>query len=217
MRKLTTIIAAVAIVGASVAAAHAQCAFDGPAKAKGMKSSMVRAFAGCPSITFAGPNSSTGGGTPTCSPPYAHSQYLFDDAKGKCDFKTSAKKEEPCGDGSGSPCMNLKISAKCSGITRNDGITPISGLTDSGWSVSTISRATLNDNDNGDMTVINFPVQIGMPTPSAGKMSVKTDTNTILAGLGIAALPGCAQVEVVTLAIQDPSGNPFAVMGAGTR
>ena len=216
MRKLI-IIAAVAIVGASVVGAQAQCSFDGPAKAKGVKSSLVRAFAGCPSITFLGPNSSTGGGTPSCSPPFAHSSYLFDDKKGKCDFKTSAKKEEPCSDLSGSPCMNLSIQAKCSGITRNDGVTPISGITDTGWSVSTISRATLNDNDNGDMTIINFPVQIAFPTPSSGKLSVKTSTNEILAGLGIAALPGCAQVEIVTLAIQDPAGSPFAVQGAGTR
>ena len=216
MRKLT-IIAAVAIIGASAVGAHAQCEFDGPAKSKGMKSSMVRSYAGCPSITFAGPNSSTEGGTPTCAPPYAHSTYLFDDLKSGCDFKTSAKKEDPCSDGSGIACMNLGIQAKCSGILRSDGTTPISGVTDIGWSISTISRATMDDPGNGDMTVINFPVQISFPEPSSGKLSVKTGTNDILAGLGLAALPGCAQIEIVDLAVQDPSGQPFAVMGAGAR
>jgi hypothetical protein len=213
MRRLTISLAAIALVGTAVSA-HAQCAMDGPAKAKGMKASLIRSFAGCPSITFLAPNSSTGTGVPTCAPPYAHSTFLFDNKKGQCSFKTGAKLESPCKDGSGGDCMNLKIQAKCAGIVESDGVTPISG---SGWSVSTVSRATLDDPDNGDMTVIDFPVQIAFGIAKKGKISVKTDTNTLLNGLGLAALPPCAQVEVVSLAVQDPGGNPFAKLGAGTR
>lgn len=218
MRKLT-ILAAVAFVGASVASAHAQCAFDGAAKAKGIKTSLVRAFAGCPSITFAGPNSSTGGGTPTCAPPYAHSSYLFDDKSGSCDFKTTAKLEDPCSSNSVTrSCFNMSLSSKCKGILRNDGTSPINGIgADAGWALSTVTRATLNDEDTGDMTVINFPVNIAMSIPSNGSMSVKTDVNTILFDLGLPSLPACAQIEIVSLSLQDPDGNPFAVIGAGTR
>ena len=103
MRKLTISLAAVALVGFAAASAQAQCDFNGPGKAKGIKSSLIRSFAGCPSITFAGPNSQTGGGTPTCAPPYAHSPHFFDEVKGKCDFQAKAKKEDPCSDGSGVP------------------------------------------------------------------------------------------------------------------
>jgi len=217
MRKLT-IFAAVALIGASAVGAHAQCAFDGPAKAKGMKTSLVRAYAGCPSITFAGPNSQTGGGTPTCAPPYATSQnYVFDDAKGSCDFKTKGKVEAPCEFNSVTrPCFNLSLQAKCKGITHPD-TSPIDGGDDAGWSLSTVSRATLDDEDNGDMTVINFPVNVAFDIPSNGGISVKTDTNHILDDLGLPSLVACTQVEVVSLSIQDPDGAPFAVMGAGTR
>jgi hypothetical protein len=213
MRKLTVTLAVIGLVG-SVASANAQCAFDGPAKAKGIKTSLIRSFAGCPSITFASPNSSTGGGVPTCAPPYAHSAFLFDNKAGSCNFNTSAKIEAPCSNGQPGNCMNLSIKTGCKGVLESDGVTPVSGP---GWSVSTVSRATLNDPDNGDMTVIDFPVQIPFPAASKGKFSRKTDTNELLDLLGLPALPECTQVEVVSLAVQDPGGNPFAKIGAGTR
>jgi hypothetical protein len=150
---------------------------------------------------------------PSCAPPYAHSEFQFDNKSGSCNFNTSAKVEDPCKDGSGVPCMNLSIKSGCKGVVDALNV-PTSA---SGWSISTVSRATLNDPDNGDMTVIDFPVQIPFPAASKGKLSVKTNTNTILNGLGLAALPACSQVEVVSLSIQDPGGNPFAKLGAGTR
>lgn len=217
MRKLI-ILAAVAFVGASAVGAHAQCNFDGSPKAKGIKTSLVRAYAGCPSITFSGPNSFTGGNTPGCSPPYAHSNYVFDQKSGSCLFKTKAKKEDPCSFNSVTrPCFNLSLQAKCKGILRDDGVTKINGLADAGWALSTVSRATLDDEDNGDMTIINFPVNIAMSIPANGSISVSGDTNHILSDLGIASLPACGQIEIVSLSLQDPNGNPFAVLGAGTR
>jgi hypothetical protein len=111
-------------------------------------------------------------------------------------------------------CMNLKLKAKCSGVLEPDNVTPTSTP---GWKLATVSRATLNDPDNGDMTVINFPVIISFPPPVKGKMSFSTDTNHVLNGLGLASLPSCTQVEVVSLTVQDPASNPFAKIGAGTR
>jgi hypothetical protein len=194
--------------------AHAQCAFDGPAKAKGMKTSLIRSFAGCPSITFASPNSSTGGGVPTCAPPYAHSSFLFHNKNGSCSFSTSAKLESPCSNSQPGDCMNLSIKASCKGVLESDGVTPVSG---SGWSISTVTRATLNDPDNDDMTVIDFPVQIPLSVAVNGSFNSKTNTHILLDNLGLPALPACTQVEVISLAVQDPDGNPFARIGAGTR
>jgi hypothetical protein len=110
--------------------------------------------------------------------------------------------------------MNLSIKTGCKGVVESDGVTPVSGP---GWALSTVSRATLNDSDNGDMTVIDFPVLIAFPAASKGKFKRKTNTNELLADLGLPALPACTQVEVVSLAVQDPGGNPFAKLGAGTR
>jgi len=217
MRKLTISLAAIALVGFTAAGASAQCDFNGPGKAKGIKSSLIRSFAGCPSVTFPGPNSQTGGGTPTCAPPYAHSGYLFDEVKGKCDFSAKAKLEDPCAFNGTGPCMNLSLKIGCSGVLRDDAITPVNGDDDAGWALSTVSRATLNDPDNGDMTVIDFPVNVPMSIPKSGKFSAKTDTNHILDLLGLPALPSCAQIEVLSLSVQDPGGNPFAVIGSGTH
>ncbi len=214
MRKLTVSLAAVCLVSFAAASAHAQCAFDGPAKAKGIKTSLIRSFAGCPSITFPIPNSQTGTGVPTCAPPYAHSSFLFANKGSGCSFQTSAKLESPCSFGSSGDCMNLKLKAKCSGIVQSDGTTPDDTP---GWKLATVSRATLNDPDNGDMTVINFPVVIAFPQPVKGKMSFSQDTNHILNALGLASLPACSEVEVVSLTVQDPGSNPFAKIGAGTR
>ena len=219
MRKLT-ILAAVAFVGAGAINASAQCDFNSAGKAKGIKTSLIRSVAACPSATFPTFNSSTGGGTPTCAPPYEMSTYQFDTSKGKCDFQTKAAVEDPCKFNSVTrACMNLAIKVKCSGILRADGVTPISAPDDTGWILQTLSRATLNDEDNGDMTVLNFPVPIAMTEPSSGKFQTVdgSDTNHILADLGLASLPRCTQVEVVSLTLKDPNNASFAVIGAGTR
>jgi hypothetical protein len=219
MRKLTISFAAVALVGFAAAQADAQCAFDGPAKAKGMKTSLVRSYAGCPSITFPAPQSQTETNVPTCAPPFAHSVFQFNNKSGKCDFKTSAKLEAPCSNLSGDNCMNMSVQAKCSGIVAADGVTPIDGLDNfgAGWALTTVTRATLNDPGNGDMTVIDFPVQIGFPLASKGKIGFKDNTNEILDRLGLSALPECTQLEVISLSVQDPDGQPFAKIGASTR
>ncbi|MFQ5478054.1 MAG: hypothetical protein ACE5E4_05510 [Candidatus Binatia bacterium] len=46
----------------------AQCEFDAPAKAKGLKTSLVRAYLGCPGATgFPIPNTLTNAGVPACA------------------------------------------------------------------------------------------------------------------------------------------------------
>lgn len=76
--------------------ALAQCDFDAPAKARGLKSDMVRAFVPCGSgITFASPNTAAASDTPGCTPPTTYSDFLFND-KGKCSVKSSDKLESPC-------------------------------------------------------------------------------------------------------------------------
>jgi len=186
--------------------------------------SMVRSFAGCPGITFLAPNTSTstGGGTPGCTPPFAHSEFLFN-AKGSCAVKTKQKLEAPCSTGDGTyDCSNLSISAKCSGVVKSDGVSPITtGVNGGGdgWGLNTVARATFDDRDRGDMTIIDFPARFAFPPAKKGKLKLKSDTNTLLFGLFGAAseLPDCTAIQLLSIAVADGSGNLFAVPGSSTR
>jgi hypothetical protein len=214
MRKVIVPLVVGAVCCAAVTA-HAQCAFDGPSKAKGFKTSLVRAFAPCPSVTFPIPNSQTGTGVGTCAPPFPYSDpRAFARKNSGCTVSTSAKLESPCSMPAGD-CMNVSIKAKCTGLTL-EGVTP-SDADDQGYKLNIVTRATIDDRTFGDMTSINFPVSIPFSIPVRGKMSLETNTNTLLDDLGLETLPPCSEVEIVSLSVQDPDGNIYAKLGAGTH
>lgn len=243
MKKFTLPLAAIALVGLAASSASAQCAFDG-APAKGVKGSMVRNFAPCPGTEHGAANTETEGGTDGCAPPFpdrdpnSHlgTAYSYD-PKGKCSVQTSAKLVKDCALVTGTdydmdgkpftvllgldagPCHITYVSSKCSGILGTDGSTLI-GEDDTGWSLATLSRATLNDNTNFDMTVIDFPVTFSYSVPKKGKMSVKSNSAEALkpiVGVSSADLPTCTSIEVVDVTIKDPAGLPFAKLGQATR
>jgi hypothetical protein len=225
MRKLTILLAAVAMFGFTASVALAQCTFNEPAKAKGFKMSMVRSYASCPGITFPSSNTSTstGGGTPACTPPFAHSVFKFN-SKGSCSVKTKQKLEAPCSTGDGTyDCSNLSIQLKCKGIVQDDGVTPVTpgmGNGGDGWGLNTVARATFSDRDNGDMTVIDFPARFAVPAAKKGKLKMKSDTNYLLTEVVFspgAELPPCTGIQLISIAVADPDGNIFAVPGSSTR
>jgi hypothetical protein len=216
MKKFIVPVVAVAALGFYASSASAQCAFDEPAKAKGIKSSMIKAMSSCPGVTFASPNTTTMAGVPGCAPPTPLSLFKFDDAKGKCDIKTKHAVESPCSDASPGDCSNLTLQVKCGGVQNADGVTPSSGP---GWNLNTVARATFDDNANGDMTVIDFPAQFQLPDASGGKIKGKFNTNDLLNNLfgPGSALPACTAIELITVKIADPSGNLFATLGTSGR
>jgi hypothetical protein len=216
MKKALFTVAAVAALGAYASSASAQCSFNEPGKAKGLKSSLVKAYAACPGITFAAPNSGTMAGVPGCATPFALSAYKFEALKGKCDIKTGQKLENPCSTGNPLPCANLSLSLKCSGVLNADGVTPNN---QAGWNLNTVARATFDDTSNGDMTVIDFPAQFPLPQASGGKFSGKFTTNQLLIDLfgNGSELPGCTAIQIIRLAVADPAGNTFATMGSSSR
>jgi hypothetical protein len=216
MKKALFTVAAVAALGAYASVASAQCSFDEPAKAKGLKSSLVKAMASCPGITFPSSNTSTMAGVPGCATPFELSAYKFDNDKGSCSLKTTHKVEAPCSTGNPTPCSNLGLSVKCAGVNNADGVTPNN---QSGWNLNTVARATFDDNSNGDMTVIDFPAQFPLAPASGGKFSGKFDTNTLLNGLfgPGSELPACTAIQLVSVGIADPAGNIFATMGTSGR
>jgi hypothetical protein len=80
-----------------------------------------------------------------------------------------------------------------------------------------VFRATLDDQDNGDMTAIDFAVVTPFPQANKGKLTMKENPTRILIDLGAPPFPPCTQLEIVSLGIQDPDGKVFARIGAGTR
>ena len=151
--------------------AYAQCSFDGPAKAKGLKADLVRAYAACPGVTFAAPNTATMAGVPGCTPPTPLSEFLFDDRKGRCSIKWRQKIERPCSTGTGVDCSNLSIDVTCRGVTDAGGDPIESGV----WSLHVVRRSTLADASAGDLTVIDFPAQFFFDPPGRGKISLRVD------------------------------------------
>lgn len=234
MKKVTLPLAAIALVGLYAGTASAQCDFN-IANAKGVKGSMVRNYAACPSTQNPVSNTNTEGESDACQPVAVQefegdeTPYLFS-AKGKCDVSTKAKLESDCAkvkgeDGSplgldAGPCHITYVSAKCGGITRGDGVTLIDGVTDAGWTLATLTRATLNDPIGGDMTVFDFPVTFQFSTPSKGKISFKSNSSEalipLLTSISTTDLPPCTQLQVVELTIKAPGNLPFAKLGTAT-
>jgi hypothetical protein len=235
MKKFMYPIAAIALVGFYAGTASAQCEFNVLAKAKGLKTSMVRAQAPCPSTEGGGTiNSSTQGGTPACTTVARHvggstSDYLFS-PKGGCSVQTLGKLVKDCSavtDQAGlpisgvpiGPCHVVYVKSKCKGILQSDGETPINSNDDPGWSLATLTRATMDDPTNGDVTVIDFPVTFNFPAPDNGKLNMSANSVEALADAidgAAASLPPCTSIEIVDLVIKDAAGLPFARMGGST-
>ncbi len=219
-------LAAASLLAASAGIASAACDFD-IAKAKGVKGSMVRNYAPCPGTENPTENTSTEGGTEACTPVTPRevsgqsTAYSYSD-KGGCQVQTKAKLLASCQDLNpaleAKPCHVTFVKGKCKGILGTDGLTPI-GPGDTGWSLATLSRATLADETNGDMTVIDFPVTFLFGDPKKGSIKLKSDSTAALAplvGPANADLPPCTSIEIVDLTIKDPLGLPFAKLGGAT-
>jgi hypothetical protein len=215
-KSLFTLAAIITVALFSVSTASAQCDFNAPGKAKGLKSDMVRGYVPCGSgITYASPNTAGATGTPGCAPPVTYSAFLFG-PKGKCSVKSTQKLEDPCKTGTPGACTNITLKAKCSGITEPDTITPILGP---GWALNTLARATLNDSAGGDQTIIDFPAQFTFGDAKKGKIGLTSDTHTLLEllfGPGN-ELAACTSLETVFVRIVDPAGRLFAVQGSSSR
>lgn len=217
MGRITTMLAVGGLVLGAAADARAQCAFDAPAKAKVTKSSLVRAYAACPGVTFAAPNTSTMAGVPGCTPPTASSLYEFDE-KGSCSVRLSHSAKTPCPDAIAASCSVVTIVTKCRGILDPGG----SALTNApGWTLNLVHRATTDDDPNGDMTVVDVPFELALPDAANGKLKSTFDFGSCVGICPIFgpsnALPACTQIEILRLTIRDPDGNAFATLGSSGR
>ena len=199
----------------SAGLAAAQCAFDAPTKAKGIKTSMVRAYAGCPGITFPSPNTSTMTGVPGCAPPFALSPFEFG-PDGSCSLKSSQSIESPCPIAPLSGCAMLQITARCTDIRDPGGATQ---TTAPGWAINLVLRITEEDPSSGDLTVIDVPLQVSFPQARNGRMRL----NRLLPECLLHVFPcgvewgACTSLQLLYAAVADPDGNIFAVVGSSSR
>jgi hypothetical protein len=231
MKKVTLSIATLALVGLYAGTASAQCAFN-VVPAKGVKGSFVRNFAPCPGTEHGPANTETEGDTDACSPVTprqidgASSEFTFN-AEGGCTIQTQAKLVKDCAklkDSAGEPiglqpgsCHVTFVKGKCFGI-QDATLVPI-GAEDTGWGFATLSRATLDDDTNGDMTVIDFPVTFDFGVPKDGGMKIKANSAQALSsivGPNNSDLPDCTSIEIVDVTVKDPEGLPFAKLGGAT-
>lgn len=232
MKKIALYVAAVALACARAGGAGAACDFDvGPAK--GLKASMVRVYAACPGTESPVPNIQTEGGVEACTPVTpaevdgSATLYTYG-PKGGCTVQFSAKLVAACDlleDDAGTSlnlpggaCHVTFVKAKCKNILGIDGLEPI-GPGDTGFTLATVSRATLADDVNGDVTVVDFPVSFTFDEPKNGSMKLASNSAVALAALigpTSAHLPECTSIELVSVVIKDPGNLPFATLGGAT-
>ena len=206
--------AAVLALGFAVSTASAQCpVYQHPSVAKGLSSSLIQAFVSCNNPGGNVPNT-TVGSVPACAPIETFNEATGSPAggwlwglksKGDVTVKAAANKiSSPLN----SPlAADLAVSLNVSGIEDENGVADGTNGT-----LSTVARATLNDATVGLATVIDFPA--GFPvTVTNGKINLKTSANILLNGLGLPGLASCSTIEVVSIQLLDPNGNPFGVMG----
>jgi hypothetical protein len=218
-------IALAVVLALSATQALAQCDFNAPGKAKGLKSAMVRSYNSCPGATLFAPNTATNAGIPACVPPTPHSDFVFDPAKGSCSIKISSKIESPCSSGVPTDCSVTIFQARCRGILEPGGIEPICGdcmqASGVGWNLNMVLRETRNDPSNGDMTVIDFPFQILVPPARKGSFKLKHEATCIIGFCDLfgpgSETPPCRSLQLVSMSLADPSGGTFAVLGSSTR
>jgi len=207
--------AAVLALGFAVSTASAQCPpYQHPSVAKGLSSSLVQAFVSCNNPGGNVPNT-TVGSVPACAPIETFHEatgspsggWLWG-AKSKGDVTVKASKNKIMSMLNPPTAADLAVTLKVSGIEDENGVADGTNGT-----LSTVARATLNDSTNGLATVIDFPA--GFPVVVMnGKISLKTSANVLLNGLGLPGLASCSVIEVVSIQLLDPNGNPFGVMGA---
>ena len=195
---------------------------------------MVRAYHPCGASPYSSVDDyETEAGTNACKPVFPielggeSTTYAFSE-KGGCSIQTKVKIVASCEtltNSAGEPlnlpagsCHVTYVRARCKGVVRSDGITPVRGALDDGWTLIVTSRASIDD-ANGDVTMIDVPMLFEFSIPEDGRFEVdSTSAEALLDMLGAAdaALPPCTSMEITDVKIRDPNGNHFASIGHAT-
>jgi len=200
----------------SVSATWAGCDFEHPRKAKLFQADLVQAFVSCGNPGANVPNTTSASGVPGCTPPETFNQqdgtpvngWQWDERRsiGRIEFR------EFQGNFGGNS-RDVKVKMRLRHILDGAGL-PANGS----GTITSIARTTLEDTVvtapgmGTDMTFIDFPAPFpfGM---TDGKATVNFPPQAgVIIGMR-EPLPGCTSLEILSLMILDPNGNPFAVPG----
>ncbi len=210
------------------------CSYDSSAKAKALKTPLIRAFAACGgSTTYPAPNSFLGATlTDACFPAVPLSGFLYG-PKGACSLKIGSKEfsAQTVGGGSSNKCFPddsqnacnvTTLKATCKDVREADGVTLLTedqSQPEGGWKLNTFTRGTLDDRVNGGgHTAIDFPVSFSFPPAKKGTLKGKFNANSALfdlLGFG-SALPQCSNLELLSIVVSDSTASPFASMGVSS-
>lgn len=231
--------ACVLMLGTRVTVADAQCAFARPKKASTYQVSLVPAFKGCESGTCYDDSGLTchtdagcagtpicegslgarnavteGGSLIACQAPqlWPGAGWFWDPTSTSGNISMKPQKNKLFDGIVTDPnARDVAVQIALSGV-RNSMSQPANGT----GQFIMLTRFTLQDRTNGDMTIIDFPITRPV-TLSDGKAKVKYSINATLsndlAGLVVAGLPGCTVTQVLRIEVRDDQGVPFATPG----
>jgi hypothetical protein len=229
-----------AALGFHASSASAQCMFGGgdpplgPATTIGWSTfRMVRAYAGCPSTGHS--TTVTAGGSPSCTPVIptetagSGTPFTFATPNGRCIVKLKAEGLIDCSTATNSTtgiglgldpirCHVTRVLSECKLIATASSV-PIDGVVHDGWTLKLLLRITMNDREDGDMTVVDYPLSFPYSTPAFGAMQLESSTAEAFLAIGhreMAMLDPCTSIEIVDMTIKDPAGKDFAKSGLAT-
>ncbi len=208
-----------AVAGTVPASPPAGCTLGTPAKAKGMKTQLVRAYESCPGPTHPAPNNVLYADVAGCSLPVPTSQFAFG-PDGACQLAVAPIGESSCTNGPpGEPCQNLLLKTTCSDV-RDANDLPIQPLGGLGWTLRGSVRMTMTDPLAGDVTTQDLPFSIALPVAASGRLSVQAKLTHSCPGAGSPCpllAPPCSSIELLEPRVVDPLGKAFASIGTSTR
>jgi hypothetical protein len=219
IKQLVGGLAVAALVVGVSASAHAQCSFQHPKKAKSFSSNFVQAFVSCGNVGGNSPNTFAGGGAaPACKPPETFNDQAGSPSNGwlwgpksTAQIKTKAlsKNFNPSTTPADAADLVIQLKLTDAEYFPGNGSLPVDGQ----GTLSTVSRTTFNDRTVGDVTVVDFPVNIAFAVVG-GKAKVKTSANEALNAGGLAGLPHCTSIENVHITILDENNHAFGNIGS---
>ena len=216
-------------LGVVAAPVHAAppCQFDRPMGSSSgsvgtITTTLMQAYVSCGNPGGNTPNVTTAGGVPSCAPPETFHQqdgspvngWRFSQNPGSGSYGKVYMKRTTAGPNlSGFPQTqrDLYVKLYLRGIV-DGGNNPGSGT----GSLEAVLRVTMEDYQNGEMTVVDFPFSFSVPMTN-GSATVVKKLGDVMTGISQPHFPDCSMIEVVSISIRDPAGNIFAVPGIKLR
>ena len=196
------------------AAAHADCGFPHPKKAKQFRAALVQAMLPCGDVGGLTPNTTTEGGIPACAPPETENELDGSPDNGWLWHGSStgviylkAASNKLLGPLNPTNSRDLVVTLKLYDLHDRHGV-----VAHAPGKLTVTLRVTMKDRLNGNMTSMDWPIDFDFMVQGADA-AMKTTVNAQLNAQGKPSLPGCTSIEVVAIDVLDENGNRFGTPG----